>query len=123
MNWYKQSVQLNDFQDRNVLNHTVRFFQEVSDQLNHLRKYVFQNARDARKVILSISENKILSSYPQIREPLREGYNIALDNPGGFSRICVGVYHLVNRIIKGLKEDREEFIQKRLPAQRKKLYE
>ena len=106
MNWYKsinkeaiafEAVNLNSMEDRNRLNKMIIEFKEMAEIFSYLRKYIFQNAPHAQKIVGNYIEDKKLSSYPELIKLLKEAYKKSRDNNFG---IC---YEGIVVILKDLK--------------------
>tara|TARA_Y100000034_G_C6798041_1_gene357828 strand:- start:456 stop:836 length:381 start_codon:yes stop_codon:yes gene_type:complete len=120
MNWYKFSLfDIQDFDDRNVVNSNIMFLETVIEYLTKLAKVVFQDGRLARSVNSKIVNHKKISSYPKVKEVLRAADKIALDSPWKFAAFChIGIYE-IDKKLSQLKIDRDEFSNKTLPERLK----
>lgn len=107
---YKISYELNDFEDRNVVNHNIHFFTDASKALKKLSKIVFQNAVLAKEISASLLEHKKMSSFPIIIDMLKEADKVALDSPWKFSSLCLSASDELSLKINKLKQEREEFL-------------
>jgi hypothetical protein len=74
-----------------------------------LRKYVFQNATHARKVIFMIANGKKMSTYPDIKKLMLLAYEKALDNYKAFAEICDQSLEKIYYEIKKLEQERIKF--------------
>ena len=115
MNWYKKS-DLSTFQDRNDLNKRISAFKKMVSKLHYLSRYVHQNAPFARKAIQEIIEDKKISSFPEIKEILETAFGKSLDNYNSFEELCKEAVDLLMTEIKNMTEERNNFIEKKLPA-------
>ncbi len=123
MNWFKQAnepvFEIQTVEDRNIVNEKIRFFNVVLDTLNKLSKIVFQNAKLAKDVNQNLADEKIFSSYPEIRAILREASDVALDSPWKFSDMCKGASVQIQRSVSKLEQARKEFTNEVLPNRMK----
>ena len=120
MNWYKFSAfELQFFNDRNVINDRIKFFELTTEYLNKLAKVIFQNGVLARSVNQQIMNHKKISSYPVLRDILIQADNIALDSPWKFAAFCKIAIDEVNKKIIEWKKERKEFTEKTLPERMK----
>jgi len=120
MNWYKLATfELQFFDDRNVINDRIRFFELTTKYLNKLAKVVFQNGVLARSVNQQIMNHKKISSYPVLRDILIQADNIALDSPWKFAAFCkIAIFEIDKKVIEWRKE-RKEFTEETLPKRMK----
>jgi len=108
-NWYKNNVKI-DFEKRNMLNHQIRAFDEMSDSLIKLSKIVFQSATTAKENNLKLINDKFLSSYPIIRDILIEADQFALDSPWKFSGLLKEAQNMMIIKIGNLKQERKDLL-------------
>ena len=108
-NWYKNNVKI-DFEKRNMLNHQIRAFDEMSDSLIKLSKIVFQSATTAKENNLKLINDKFLSSYPIIRDILIEADQFALDSPWKFSNFLKEAQNMIIIKIGNLKQERKDLL-------------
>jgi len=108
MNWYKYS-KLETFEDRNKLNKRIKFLKEAVSKLNYLKKYVFQNAPHAKRVMMEMAENKIMSSFPVFKNLMKDCSSTALDNYEKFAEGCEIIIEKLVDKIKELEKERKEF--------------
>ena len=107
MDWYKKAQNtLETFEDRNRLNERIRFFKKMIGTLLYMKKYVYQNAPHARKILLDFYENKVMSSFPGIRDILKEAIDRSLDNYGNFAEICQKAVDKLYEKIKEMEQER-----------------
>lgn len=119
MSWYKKALDMSDLEDRNIVNETISFFKDLDESLYGLSKFVFQNAKIARKANRELIDHKKLSSYPLIVEILREADIHALDSPWKFAELCKEASEEVNIRIRKLEREREKFTEEGLPKRMK----
>lgn len=124
MNWYKTAkndiaYDIETFEDRNIINEKIRFFESARDTVYKLGKIVFQDAAGSKVVNFSIANHKTLTSYPTIRELMLQADQIALDSPWRFAQICVVVADEFNARIKKMEKAREIFTNKDNPTRMK----
>jgi len=113
MNWYKHALEINNFQDRNLINHKMRFFEDALIHLEKLSKLVFQNAKLAKQVNFSLLSDKKMSSHPSIRKLLVAADEVALDNPWKFSAFCKeAIGHIESRLDE-LEQERYDWSHKK----------
>ena len=115
MNWYKIALKVHDFRSRNDLNARIRYFKELTTTLHKMEDFVFQNAPEAYKIVVSICKDKKLSSYPRIAKLLEQACGKARDNYKEFSEICKQAVDMMFKEIKLLEKDRNDFVNKGLP--------
>jgi len=108
-NWYKDHVRI-DFKKRNMLNHQIKVFDEMSNNVVKLSKIVFQSATTAKKNNLKLIDDKFLSSYPIIRDVLIEADQIALDSPWRFSNLLKEAQNMIIIKIGNLKQERKDLL-------------
>ena len=108
-NWYKDHVRI-DFKKRNMLNHQIKVFDEMSNNVVKLSKIVFQSATTAKKNNLKLIDDKFLSSYPIIRDVLIEADQVALDSPWKFSNLLREVQDMIIIKIGNLKQERKDLL-------------
>ena len=108
-NWYKNNVKI-DFEKRNMLNHQIRAFDEMSDSLIKLSKIVFQSATTAKENNLKLINDKFLSSYPIIRDIFIEADQFALDSPWKFSGLLKEAQNMMIIKIGNLKQERKDLL-------------
>ncbi len=111
MSWYKVSQELQNFNDRNILNNKIIRLEKISNTLLYTAKLIYQTQRGARKIVSSIITDKTLSSFPEIINNLKEAEKIALDSPVKFADYCkIASEHINKRINKFIK-DRKSFMK------------
>ncbi len=128
MNWYSQikiaadskeqyEPTITSFEERNDLNAEIKKIERIATILAYLRKYVIQNPPHAQQLIKEIADNKIISSYPQLRQWLEWAAEKARDNYSIFSQLCDTALQKIVTEIERLKARRRKFIEKTLPLQ------
>ena len=105
MSWYKKSIEIENFRDRNIVNDNISVFKDMASTLSYLQKYVYQNAPHARQVILAIAENKKLSSFPTIKEILIKAHRKALDSYIFFASACEEAVSKLYTEVKKLEKE------------------
>ena len=120
MNWYKLAdFDMQDFDDRNIVNDKVRFFEMTREYLNKLAKVVFQSSRLARAINNKILNHQKMSSYPTIKEILAEADKVAMDSPWRFAAYCkIAVDEIERKLVESIRE-RKEFTESTLPNRMK----
>jgi len=114
MGWYKYS-ELSTFDDRNDINKRIRDFKKIVGKLEYLSKYVYQNATHARAVVKNIADDKIMSSFPDIKEILLSAHEKALDSYSKFDLLCKEVVEMLVVKIEDMEQERKKFIEEKLP--------
>ena len=123
MNWYKLSFDLETLNDRNSLNARISEFKEAVRILRYMVDYVFQNAAHARKIILSIANNKKMSSYPSLKDTLIFAANKALDNYKECSVLCGEVADTLFREVEQMVKQRKDFSENIYPRKTKERWD
>ena len=123
MSWYKEAndpvFEIQTTDDRNIVNEKIRFFNVILGTLDKLGKIVFQNAKLAKDINQTLSDEEIFSAYPEIRSILREASDVALDSPWKFSDMCKGASVHIQRNVRKLEQARKEYTNKILPDRMK----
>lgn len=107
MGWYKNKIKI-DFEERNRLNHNIKFLEYISSRLEKLSKIIFQNTKFAKNNVLSIINDKKMTSYPFVRDILIEANEISLDNPWKFAILLKEAKDIMDVKIGMLKKQRRE---------------
>jgi len=119
-NWYKISQRVTvTFEDRNDLNKRILDFKNLAAILKHVISGGYQNMPEAREKVLTIANNKKMSSFPRLKNYLLQAYKISLDNYNKFSEICQFVFDALYDEIKNMEKDRKDFVNKYLPQKLK----
>lgn len=113
MGWYKQAMEITDFEDRNVVNAKIKFLKNIIDDLEKISKLVYQNAKLARSINRDIWQNKKLSSHPLIIDVLMAADEIALDSPNKFATYCHEALGKLRSYASKLICERNEFGKKK----------
>ena len=114
MSWYKHS-ELSTFKDRNDINKRIRDFKKMVEKLDYLSQYVYQNAPHARVIVKRIAEDKIMSSYPEIKEILLAAFDKSLDSYNKFDLLCQEAVDMLVVKVDDMEKDRKDFIERKLP--------
>lgn len=122
MNWYKTAFELETLTDRNRLNERIYEFEDAVRILKYMVDYVFQNAAHAKKIILSIANNKRLSSFPLLKDTLVYAASKALDNYKECSVLCDEVAISLFREVEKMKKQRKDFSNNIYPKQVKERW-
>jgi len=135
-NWYKISQEKEDeeglvltkdvprtFEDRNLLNAKIKMFKNVVMILSKLARGAYQNMPEAKKILLTIADDKTTSSYPRIKALLMEAHKIALDNYTKFGEICGAARDKFHDEINIMEVKRNTFCTETLPGQMKARFE
>ena len=115
MNWYKNAYELETLMDRNELNKRISEFKQLVQILKYLVKYVFQNAPHAKKVVITIADDKKISSFPDLKEKLLHAADRALDNYQDFGGICNEVADQMVREVDKMVQERKDFTDTTYP--------
>lgn len=121
MNWYKdaQMQHPQSFEDRNLLNEKIRFFEKVRDKLESLAEIVFQDGYFAKNASFKIATDKKVSSHPNLKSILLEADKVALDSPWKFAEFCFQAADEADKQINKLEKIRQEFTKETLPKRMK----
>jgi len=114
MSWYKES-ELSTFKDRNDINQRIRAFKKIIGKLDYLSQYVFQNSPHARVIVKRIAEDKIMSSFPEIKEILQAAFDKSLDSYNKFDLLCQEAIDMLVVKVDEMEKDRKDFIEQKLP--------
>jgi hypothetical protein len=128
MNWYKtikeavsfDATNLNSMEDRNRLNLRIREFKKMAEDFAYLRKYIFQNAPHAQRVVAKYMNDKKMSSYPELKKILEVAYLKARDNYKEFAAICDQILEKIYNEVKQMEDIRSDFVNNVLPERLKK---
>lgn len=119
MNWWKEAQLIQDFSDRNLVNHSIDKLEKVSDTIMYCSELIYQTNRGAKKVITQIANSKFMSTYPDVIDVLHKAALIALDSPKKFADLCkVAAQYLKNQA-EDLALEREKFISEDNPQRMK----
>lgn len=117
------AINLHSFEDRNRLNKKIREFKEMAQTFGYLRKYIYQNAPHAQKVVGEFIEDKKMSSYPELIEWLKKAYKKSRDNYDEFAAICDTILEKIYQEIESMEQIRKDFssriLQKRMKERTK----
>ena len=122
MSWYKQS-ELSTFKDRNDINKRITEFKKMVNKLDYLSQYVYQNAPHARAIVKRMVENKIMSSFPEIKKILQAAFEKSLDSYNKFDLLCQEAVDMLVVKVDEMEKDRKDFIEKKLPQRTKERKE
>jgi hypothetical protein len=117
MSWFKFSK---DFKDRNTVNSKIRYLTEVKGTLEVLSKLIFQSGKNAKDANYKIISSSKITSYPLLHEILIEADALALDSPWKFKVLCEEGMIKADKLIYGLKKEREELTYDRIKDTPKK---
>jgi hypothetical protein len=123
MHWYKQSLKIQTHEERNIINKKIALLKQYATMLNYLKKYVYQNAPDARNKLKGMIEDRTMSSFPKIIAVLKQIYAKALDNYAQFAQGCDAVLKKVYDQVKEMENDRSRFVNVDLPDRMKAFRE
>lgn len=107
MNWFKISK---NFSERNHINERLKTLQELKDNLDYLKNFVFQSGVLAKNSNFKIISSKEITSFPTIHDILIEADEIALDSPWKFQSLCKEAIEHITKEINSLIKQREEFV-------------
>lgn len=105
MSWYKTAK---DFSNRNIVNGKIIYLENVKVTLSHVAKLVFQTATTAKETNYKIISSSKIGSYPSLHEILIQADELALDSPWKFAALCEKGIGKADKLIAGLKKEREE---------------
>lgn len=108
MNWFKKA-KIDDFEDRNRVNHALHWLKDTMATLDYLSELVFMTNRGAKKMAFQLLNSKKMSSYPTIIDILEKAYEIALDSPFKFAILCRQASGRLKEIESDLLEQRDIF--------------
>ena len=120
MNWYKQALNPETFQDKNFLNEKARKLRDMANKLPRIAEIAFQDKIAARKMSRAIMEDKVLSSHPSIQDILAEADRICLDNPWKFGSFCKQAQEKLDQLTKQVESDISRFLINRKNILRQK---
>ena len=130
MNWYKLQLdkqaavpQIKTIKDRNRVNERIRKFKSIAEELKYLQDYISQNPPDAQKRLKEIAEDKVTSSFPDLREVLNEAVSKARDNYDTVSEACDIAVEKIYTIVKDMEQERKKFSDEVLPKHMKDFKE
>ena len=117
MSWFKESQMQypQSFEDRNVLNEKIRYFEHLREKFESLAKIVFQDGYFAKSASFEIANDKKMSPHPGLQNILLEADKVALDSPWKFAELCFDAADEANRQIKHLEKLRNKLIHETLP--------
>jgi hypothetical protein len=119
MNWWKTAKLIDDFSDRNLVNHSIDRLEKVSETLLYCAELIYQTGRGARKMVSQISASKIMSTYPDVVDMLDAANRIALDSPKKFAELCEAAAKKLQSQAMHLKDERSLFIEETNPNRMK----
>lgn len=105
MNWFKVAK---DFSDRNIVNAKIIYLENVKTTLSHVAKLIFQSGKTAKETNYKIISSSKISSYPSLHEILIQADELALDSPWKFASLCEEGIGKIDKLVAGLKKEREE---------------
>lgn len=109
MSWWTQAKEIEDFEDKNLVNNSIRQLTSIADNLDYASILVYQTARGARNIVAQLKDRKALSTYKEVRDMLLKADRYALDSPKKFSGVCQKASQKLRDLVAGLEEKREEF--------------
>ena len=109
MSWWKKA-QLENFNDRNRINAIAHRLKEFAESLDYAKKLIFQTGRGARAMVSQITDHETLSSFPTIRDLLKEADKTALDNPHKFADFCQEAAVLMKAEVEDIELQRHHFL-------------
>jgi len=115
MNWYKQSYEIKNFQDRNLINERIRVLSQIAENLYAVKENALQNPAAAKVYLDNLSKDKIFTSYPIVQQHFTTVSNKMLDNPSGTTDIIEEIVMLVVATVDRLKDQRTQFTEEELP--------
>ena len=121
MNWYKKAQLITTFEERNITNARIHHLEDVEETLKYASDLVYQTQRGARGIIHVLLVDKVLSSFPEVKEVLSEADKVAMDSPRRFAEHCLNAADSLSKKISKLKADRKKATEKGLP--RKGLFQ
>lgn len=109
MNWYKTSIEISNFDDRNLVNARIHNLEKLAKLLEYASRLVHQTQRRARELVQGAIRDKRLSSFPVIKDILSSADKIALDSPNRFEDLCKRAVDEIKDRIDDLKVERHTF--------------
>ena len=125
MNWYsvqKYAFEIKNFTDRNVINARIRQFKKIITTMNYLVKYEQQNRKGTKKILEEIGNEKLLSSYPKLKEMIDYASFKALDSYKETSAMISDIVKILIQEMDLLIKARNKFTQETLPKKMKGFY-
>lgn len=119
MSWWKSAKELQNFEDRNIVNDGIHNLEDLAGYLTYAAELVYMTARGAREMVANVREHKTLSTYPDIKDALSEADRIALDSPKRFATYCQAAAQSILGVISDLEDQRKDYYNKTLPAHAK----
>ena len=110
-NWYKQAFDHhieNDY-DRNFINSKIHKLDDLRDNLSKVVESVYYDGTKSKEVLNAMLNDKLLSSYDQIKRIISEAEYKALDSPLITSDLCLSAIDMLDPIIYDLKQQRKEY--------------
>ena len=104
-NWYKIAK---NFEERNFLNHEIDSLTSIQNIIRKASKIIIQNASMSKRIINTILNEKILSSFPSIKKVLSDAESVALDSPLKFQVFCQNSMDEIENILSELKDKRDK---------------
>ena len=108
MNWYKSQLdkqaapKVKTIKDRNRVNERIKKFKGIAEELKYLQDYTPQNPPDAQKRLKEIAEDKVTSSFPELRRVLNEAVSKARDNYDTVAEACDMAVEKIYAIVKDM---------------------
>tara|TARA_Y100000310_G_scaffold311548_1_gene357911 strand:- start:5702 stop:6070 length:369 start_codon:yes stop_codon:yes gene_type:complete len=111
MSWFKSALIEIDFDKRNLINHKIKYLNEIAVVLADVSKIVFQSASTAKQTNYDILNSKKMSSYNSIRDILIDADSVALDSPWRFAGYCLEAIDVIDIKLGELKEERADLFK------------
>lgn len=109
MNWWHKLAEIENFEDRNRVNHAIHWLDDSIATINYLSELVYMTNRGAKKMASELVNNRTMSSYPLVVELLEQANEVALDSPKKFADLCREAAQRMQNIKEELIEQRERF--------------
>lgn len=108
MSWYKLSQTITTFEERNITNARIHHLEDVQETLKYASDLVYQTQRGARGIVHVLLVDKVLSSFPDVKDVLTAADKIAMDSPRRFAEYCLRAVDDLDRKVKKLKAERKK---------------
>ena len=143
-NWYKQSQSyhqkldrkhktledkdlhsvvdtISTFEDRNLINTKINDMKEIVVALKHIAEGGYQDIPASVKAIKEILDIKMMSTYTEANNLLKDALKIARDNYVTFRLIVQKAVDILYDRVRTMQKNRKEFVEKKLVERMKGL--
>jgi len=83
----------------------------LAELLRYASKLIYQTARGARALAGDIATNKVVSSFPEVKEMLTLADECAMDSPMKFSDLCKSAAKLLEEQVVDVEDDRHDYVE------------